>query len=179
MPNFNCNHCGQNIEADWSLSGTNANCPTCGGAIQVPENPFLTKPSSYNVNNEYDLGKFCIRLLSFKGRIGRIQYLYGFLLNLILIGATIWILKDSLANEGDDIFFPMLILSIVCFFNMWITLSLQVRRLHDMGWSGLWLLTYGVPALGSLIAFIIFISCLATEGNKKPNKYGESAYNIF
>ena len=36
MPKFNCKHCSQNIDAPASMSGTHANCPTCGGSIMVP-----------------------------------------------------------------------------------------------------------------------------------------------
>ena len=37
MPKFECPHCSQSIDAPDELTGTDANCPTCGGAITVPE----------------------------------------------------------------------------------------------------------------------------------------------
>lgn len=39
MPNINwdCPHCGQNIEADAELAGAQANCPKCDKRIWVPE----------------------------------------------------------------------------------------------------------------------------------------------
>ncbi len=36
MAKFHCIHCGQHIDAPDSMSGTQANCPSCQGAIQVP-----------------------------------------------------------------------------------------------------------------------------------------------
>src|SRR5688500_17321930 len=36
MPLFYCSHCGQRIDAEDSLAGESALCPTCGGGITVP-----------------------------------------------------------------------------------------------------------------------------------------------
>ena len=47
MPTFHCIHCGQRIDAEDSLKGTEAECPTCGGAILVPglRKPFHPSPN--------------------------------------------------------------------------------------------------------------------------------------
>lgn len=37
MPFFYCSHCGQHIDADDSLAGASVACPSCSGAIKVPE----------------------------------------------------------------------------------------------------------------------------------------------
>ncbi len=39
MLNFYCSHCGQNIDADDSFAGMQAECPSCGNGIQVPAAP--------------------------------------------------------------------------------------------------------------------------------------------
>ncbi len=39
MLNFYCSHCGQNIDADDSFAGMQAECPSCGNGIQVPATP--------------------------------------------------------------------------------------------------------------------------------------------
>ena len=48
-------------------------------------------------------------------------------------------------------------------------LGLEVRRLHDIGRSGVWLLINFVPVIG----FIVFIIFMATGSQQGPNEYGE------
>tara|TARA_B110000967_G_C18783647_1_gene509603 strand:+ start:135 stop:983 length:849 start_codon:yes stop_codon:yes gene_type:complete len=45
--------------------------------------------------------------------------------------------------------------------------SLLVRRLHDLGWSGWWLLLNWIPVVGTLIAIVTY--CF--PGTDGPNKY--------
>jgi uncharacterized membrane protein YhaH (DUF805 family) len=49
-------------------------------------------------------------------------------------------------------------------------LAVGVRRLHDTGKSGWYLLVGLIPIVG----WIIVIVWLATEGDPNPNEYGES-----
>ncbi|MDT9689055.1 DUF805 domain-containing protein [Streptomyces sp. P9(2023)] len=48
------------------------------------------------------------------------------------------------------------------------TLGVTVRRLHDTGRSGWWILIGAIP----LVGFIILIVFYATEGNQTDNSYG-------
>jgi uncharacterized membrane protein YhaH (DUF805 family) len=48
------------------------------------------------------------------------------------------------------------------------SLGVSVRRLHDTGRSGLWVLIGLVPIVG---AIVLIVFC-ATEGNPGPNSYG-------
>lgn len=50
------------------------------------------------------------------------------------------------------------------------SLALSVRRLHDVGKSGCWLLMYLVPLVGYIMIFI----WLVTDSDSKTNKYGPS-----
>lgn len=50
------------------------------------------------------------------------------------------------------------------------SLAVAVRRLHDTGRSGWYLLISLIPLVGT----IILIVWLATEGSPQPNQYGES-----
>ena len=47
-------------------------------------------------------------------------------------------------------------------------LAVSVRRLHDIGYSGWWMLLLIVPFLGPVALFVMF--CLA--GDQGDNKYG-------
>ncbi|HEY8980241.1 MAG TPA: DUF805 domain-containing protein, partial [Streptomyces sp.] len=48
------------------------------------------------------------------------------------------------------------------------SLGVSVRRLHDTGKSGWWILIALIPLAG----VIILIVFLATEGKREPNAYG-------
>jgi len=50
------------------------------------------------------------------------------------------------------------------------TIAIIVRRLHDIGKSGWWILIEFIPIVG-VIVLIVF---LATPGNAKSNKYGDA-----
>jgi len=43
--NFDCNHCGQNIEAPKMMIGWKAACPTCGGSIEIPPKSTSIRPA--------------------------------------------------------------------------------------------------------------------------------------
>jgi uncharacterized membrane protein YhaH (DUF805 family) len=47
-------------------------------------------------------------------------------------------------------------------------LAVSVRRLHDVGWSGWWLLIWFVPLAGGLLLLILDL----TRGERGPNRYG-------
>ncbi len=50
------------------------------------------------------------------------------------------------------------------------TLSVYIRRLHDTGRSGWWILISLIPLVGSLVLFYFLIS----DGGVEDNQYGES-----
>jgi len=91
----------------------------------------------------------------FTGRARRSEYwwfaLFGFAISLVLSRALILGMIASLA-----LFAPQL--------------AVGVRRLHDTGRSGWYLLIGLIPFVG----WIILIVWLATEGEPATNMYGES-----
>ncbi len=50
------------------------------------------------------------------------------------------------------------------------TLSVYIRRLHDTGRSGWWILISLIPVVGGLVLFYFLIS----DGGVEDNQYGES-----
>lgn len=48
------------------------------------------------------------------------------------------------------------------------SLAVGVRRLHDTGRSGWWLLLSLIPLIGAIVLVVFF----ATEGERQPNAYG-------
>jgi uncharacterized membrane protein YhaH (DUF805 family) len=54
-------------------------------------------------------------------------------------------------------------------------IALAVRRLHDIGRSGVWYLICLIPLVGSIILLI----WLLTDSEQQPNKWGKSPkYNL-
>jgi uncharacterized membrane protein YhaH (DUF805 family) len=54
------------------------------------------------------------------------------------------------------------------------TIAIQVRRLHDVGYSGWWYLISFVPFFGLLFLLVLF--CLPSQDG--PNKYGPHPYAL-
>jgi uncharacterized membrane protein YhaH (DUF805 family) len=91
----------------------------------------------------------------FEGRDNRPQYWYFYLVNLIVYIVLGFINTAILASLYALV---VLIPSI----------AIGIRRLHDIGKSGWWLLISLIPIVG----WIWIIVLLATKGEDKPNKYG-------
>lgn len=51
---------------------------------------------------------------------------------------------------------------------LWIWLAVGVRRCHDIGWSGAWLVLRALP----LVGFIQFLWMLFAPGEKHENRFG-------
>jgi uncharacterized membrane protein YhaH (DUF805 family) len=99
----------------------------------------------------------------FGNRACRAEYWYFALLN-FLVGNATQLIAQSYPQEahlvhglwGLVVFIP--------------SLAVAVRRLHDIGKSGWYLLLLLLP----LIGWIILLIWLAQRGNEAPNKYGSS-----
>jgi uncharacterized membrane protein YhaH (DUF805 family) len=57
-------------------------------------------------------------------------------------------------------------------------LSVSVRRLHDLGKSGWWLLIAIIPIVNFIGIFVIIVFTLI-EGEEQPNQYGEVPTNTL
>lgn len=95
----------------------------------------------------------------FEGRARRAEYWYFYL---------VYILLAIAANIVDAIVgFPAL--GIILALGLLVpNLAVAVRRLHDTGKSGWWLLILFLPILGA-IAILVF---LCTEGDSGSNEFG-------
>jgi len=112
---------------------------------------------------------------NFNGRARRSEFWYFNLLNGIvyLIFLLLIAFVASGANNGA---FGTAIIGLYIGYSLFSlamlipTISVAVRRLHDIGKSGWAVLLFLVPIIGQLILIIWF----ATEGVKGPNEYGEN-----
>lgn len=153
------------------------------------QNPFSDNPyqaPAYSVPDEYQnepardwtLGWI---LFSFDGRIPRRVYwgatigstvvFYGIIFAAAFLGGT---LGDSGMSSGAApaeaaSAFVGLVLLVLFIPMIWISLAIQVKRWHDRGKSGWWVLINLIPWIGALWAFIE-TGCL--RGDHGPNQYG-------
>ena len=48
---FQCSRCGKSLSAPADRAGKNGKCPSCGGAIQIPQTPDCGKRNPLVVND--------------------------------------------------------------------------------------------------------------------------------
>ena len=105
----------------------------------------------------------------FTGRARRLEYWLFYLLNMLIQGA-LYILAPIFAASGSAemavVCYILLILWGLAIFIP--ALAVAVRRLHDSGRSGVFVLTILIPCVGGLIFLIIM--CLDSQPG--PNMYG-------
>lgn len=102
----------------------------------------------------------------FSGRAGRREYWMFFLFNLIFSIAARFV--D--ATSGSDIVL-LGMKPVTMGYGLAValpSLAVAVRRLHDIGYSGWWMLLLIVPFIGPVALVVMF--CL--PGNPGENKYG-------
>lgn len=105
---------------------------------------------------------------NFSGRARRREY-WLFTLATVIIGVVFEVLSLVVAGAGSAFLIGLVtFLSLVVSIAMLIpSLAVTVRRLHDIGRSGLWLLLY-LTIIGGVVIFIFSV----LPGNVGENKYG-------
>lgn len=101
----------------------------------------------------------------FSGRARRMEYWMFVLVN-FLIGVALGLIEGLLGIAPDT---DESVLGLIYSLAVAIpTLAVGVRRLHDTGRSGWWLLIAFVPLIGALVLLVFF----AIEGDSGTNEYG-------
>lgn len=108
---------------------------------------------------------FVQNFANFEGRARRSEYWYYILFNLI-ISVSVYVLTIFTMGIAGFILLPLL--GLYSLANIIPNLAVIVRRLHDTGKSGWYILFAFIPLVGGII-LIVF---LATEGDRGPNEYG-------
>lgn len=93
----------------------------------------------------------------YDGRIDRLAYVAGWACIAAFIGA-LWVLP-----RGPVVIYLVLILPLSLF-----AMSLTVRRLHDVGWSGYWVLLHMIP----YVEVVQILLLMAIPGQTAKNRYG-------
>jgi len=119
----------------------------------------------------------------FSGRARRTEY-WLFRLEIMLVGLVIGVPFSLLTNtSGGEIipesnsmlgFFILGVVAILAILLTIVDLGVTVRRLHDTGKSGWWILIRLVPYIGSLVIFIFMVM----DSEAGENQYGPNPKGI-
>ncbi len=104
----------------------------------------------------------------FEGRASRSEYWWFTLVN-VIISLLLTIANGSLSAEGS-----MNILAGIYGLLVFIpSLAVTVRRLHDIGKSGWWILIGIIPLIGTIVLLVFAVM----ESNPESNEYGPKPSN--
>lgn len=154
-----CKKCGMYFAEDVNF------CLNCGESLnefetQVNKKFIRTREMSF----EDAVASFWKGYFDFTGRSRRREFWYSAICNW-LIAITISLLGvitiRQLASVMELMFTAMVVLP---------NLSVAIRRMHDIGKSGLMLLVSFIPVIGTIWVIIL----LAMDSDRETNIYGES-----
>lgn len=139
--------------------------PNAGSNLEYHEHTECS-----NTHPEYDSVKgnifLYIKHANFKGRASRREFWWFFLIYSLITWSMIFLIKFSDNTKVVQLSYVLLFLfGFACFFPL---ITLYVRRLHDTGRSGTWLLVSMIPYIGVIILLIL---CALPSENRK-NRYG-------
>lgn len=103
------------------------------------------------------------RVKDWEGRSGRAEFWW-----FVLFYFIVAIILSLLAGEDGPGFALGLLAFVVTLVNFIVMLAAAVRRLHDTGRSGWWVLLGLIPIIGTIILIIWY----AQKGDPLPNRYG-------
>lgn len=170
MGNDYCTGCG------YSLIGRENShfCPACGKKIGANVFDVSTPEPQNNTLISAYISMFK-KYADFKGRSRRREYWLVALANLI-IAIPMYICNFAASSSGsEDLLGAFAVLSLVYSIYALVTfvptLALTVRRLHDIGKSGWWILISFVPCGIGAIVMLVF---LCKDSESGSNMYGRS-----
>lgn len=102
--------------------------------------------------------------VGFEGRARRKEYWMFALFNLI-ISIVLGIIDGLMASSPESLGVLGLLYSLAVLLP---SLAVSVRRLHDIGRSGWWLLIVLVPLIGAIVLLVFAV----TEGTRGSNRFG-------
>ncbi len=111
---------------------------------------------------------FVKSLFGFTGRLNRKAFLLRWLVVLIFLPMCVFLITFLNKQLGVSEDFLLLLLAIVIILSVVASISLEVKRLHDLDRSGWFVLINLVP----FISFIFTLYLIIYRGTVGPNKYG-------
>jgi uncharacterized membrane protein YhaH (DUF805 family) len=101
-----------------------------------------------------------MKYATFNGRARRTEYWMFFLFNLI-IGLVLWFTESLVGGPG--VLYSLYTLAVLI-----PGIAVSVRRLHDTGRSGWWLLILLIPLIGAIVLLVF----MAQDGTPGQNQHG-------
>ncbi len=105
---------------------------------------------------------------TFSGRARRAEYWYFVLFNVIAQFVLAFIIGFVIGFAGGSMDTINLLCNLVSLAFVIPGLAVCIRRLHDIGKSGWWVLIVLIPIIGAIILLIFAVQ----EGNRGANQYG-------
>ncbi len=117
----------------------------------------------------------CIKQYAdFKGRARRKEYwMFALFCSIIMIIATFLLCGISIVLESEAGVFAVLLVLLGLFFII-PGIAVTVRRLHDIGKSGVWYLINFIPYIGGI--WLLILTCLDSEPG--TNEWGDNPKEI-
>lgn len=172
MTNNFCPNCG----AQMTNRGTGPHnfCPSCGARIA---NKFDAAPAeAFNLVTAYK--SMFKKYAQFNGRSRRSEYWYATLANslisaiayLFMLPAISEAANQGYVSDGKAILAGIAAIAVIGYAVAVIipTLAMSVRRLHDVGKSGWFMLLAFIPYIGAIILFVFMV----LDSQPGANQYG-------
>lgn len=164
-----CQNCGSEMDVAARF------CPNCGqrsrSSAPPPVQPIIAtvapppsaaEPPSPDSAEQFVSVGLKDMLFSTAGRLGRAKFLACYFSLLVLYVALVLLVAFSFPHADIDA--PRA--AAIAF--IWPSIAIWVKRLHDMDYSGVYLLIVLIPVVGIAIVIAGFF----WSGTKGPNKYG-------
>jgi len=123
--------------------------------LVFPKKTEVSEITSPIIESESKSTTYFSRL--FKGRLNRVNFLFGNIIMYAVVIALVFVLNDT--------FYSIASYTITIVYS----LSLYIRRLHDIGRSGWYVLVGLIP----IVNFIFLFWLLLARGEDFPNRFGE------
>lgn len=110
---------------------------------------------------------------NFSARSTRSEYWWWVLANVIAIGALQFLNVIAIfSGSGGLATFVIILMVVYCLGILVPSISLSIRRLHDIGKPGTWFLITLIPFVGAIILLV-----LTLQPSAPANEWGEPAKN--
>ncbi len=114
------------------------------------------------------------RYVVFSGRARRSEYWYFTLFIALLMLCIMFV--GALFVAADDTGGPIILIALIVIVTIWLflpSLSVSVRRFHDIGLSGWFVLVQLIPYIGTIILLVMMLM----PSEKDRNRFGPASYH--
>lgn len=117
-----------------------------------------------------DAIKSCFsQYVGFAGRARRSEFWYFYLFTIIVsIGASV--LQRAVSNSSSGVITGIVGLALIL-----PSLAVGVRRLHDTGRSGWWILIGLIPVIGTIVLIVFYVQDSHSDNHYGPSPKGAGA----